>query len=191
MRVFYNFYLIAMTSSDQLELELSSDTPAASPALSPFPQYAITPSSTPGGIVRWWEKLTCLYVDNTEAAESRAKVLEAEMAALRGDRSGEARRRVRALRAQCDEIRSAACAYEHEAAATFEAALSEFSPALIAMLQAAGLPLADDDEMTVARFWDCLQRPAIEHVADDALFDIAVAFARFCLKEALEDNDTA
>lgn len=180
-----------MNSTDQLELELSSDTPAASPVASPLPEYVITPASTPGGILHWWETLTGLYVTNTENAEARVKVLESEIAALRRDRNGESRRRIRALRAQCDEIRSEACTYELQASAKFEAALGEFSPALIGMLQAAGLPIADDDEMTVARFWDCLQRPAIEHVADVPLSQLAVAFAQLCLSEESEENASA
>lgn len=180
-----------MNSSDQLELELSCDAPAATSAASPLPQYVVTPASTPGAILAWWDTLTGLYVTNTEGAEARAKVLEDGIAALRGNRNGEARRRIRELRSQCDEIRAEAYAYEMQAYASFEAALGEFSPTLIGLLQAAGLQIADDDEMTVACFWDCLQRPAIEHVADDPLSKIAVAFAQSCLAEESEDSAAA
>lgn len=175
-----------MNTNNQLELELSSDDAAAvMPASvpSPLPGYTITAASTPAAILAWWDTLTSLYMANTAAAEASAKSLEAEIASMRTDRSGEARRRKRALRVQCDEIRGKAIAHELVAYGMFEAALGEFSPASIAMLQAGGLAIADDDEMTVACFWDCLQRPAIEYVADMALSEIAAAYAKDAIAE--------
>lgn len=180
-----------MYKSDQLELELSSDTPAAIPAASPLPRYIVTPASTPGAILQWWDALVSGYVGNTDSAEVRAKAIEAEIALLRGNRDGASRRQIRALRAKCDEIRREAIAFEFEASALFEATLSEFSPALIAMLQAEGLAIPDDDEMSVACFWDCLQRPAIEYVANVPLSELAREYAREALAQIAKDGDTA
>jgi hypothetical protein len=176
--------------SDQLELELSSsdDGAAAEASPSPLPHYKIEMTSTPATIVAWWDALVVKIEEARELATSRAKPLHDQISALRGSRTGNARQRIRALRAQCEAVDADAEAVDFEAHALFEAALGEFSPALIRLLQAAGLSIPDDEEMAVAEFWDVLQRPAIEYVGQRPIADLARAYAEEVLAEIRADE---
>ena len=170
--------------SCQLELELPFEGEAAGHLSAPFRPFVITPDTTPASIVQWWDEL-CAAIDAArDTAAANAAALDAELATLRAARGGDAGQRKRMLRAQRQALAAAAELVDVTAHAAFEAALDEFSPRLVTLLQAAGLRLEhDDNEHTIARFWDCLQRPAIEHVATSAIRDIAPAFAAELLAE--------
>jgi hypothetical protein len=66
---------------------------------------------------------------------------------------------------------------EFRAYALFEQALNDFTPRLKELLRIEGIVVETDDDSTIADFWDCLQRPAIEYLASVPLREIA---KRFC-----------
>ena len=98
-----------------------------------MPAFVLTEERTPAEIVAWWDDL-------------------AEFAALKGARTSAKRRRAAQLRVERARLLGKAEAVGFEAYGTFEGTLSEFSPRLIRLIQAEGLDVADDDEMTVAVF---------------------------------------
>ena len=164
---------------EQLELGFAECTePASGGEEMALPHFALTEEATPGQIVGWWDDLVARFRAERRAAEERAKPIEEKIAALKGQRTKEARAAVRRLREERDIWLARAEEVERTAYAMFEAALGEFAPRLIAMLQAEGLDIADDDEMATAVFWDCLQRPDIEYCAGMTLREIAKVFVR-------------
>lgn len=145
-----------------------------------FPGFILTEERTPAEIVAWWDELVAVFTAVATAADARVAALDAELNHLKGARGIAERCRVARLRTERTQRLAAAEAVEFEAYGLFEGTLSEFSPRLIQMLQAEGMAIPDDDEMAVAVFWDCLQRPAIEHCAHLPLRQIARDFARDC-----------
>ena len=159
--------------SDQLDLGLQ-EAASADPAEHTvrLQDFALTPESTPAAIVVWWDDLVQIFTTVAEQAKQEIVPIDAELTALSRPNSGEPRRRKRMLIEKKTALLDGAEAVEFEAYALFEATLSEFSPTLISPLQAAGLDIPDDYEMAVANFWDCLERPVIEHLADVPLREI-------------------
>ncbi len=166
-------------SADQLELALDDRTEATA-ELPALPSLALSADTTPGAILAWWDDLVEIFTRAADEAKGKLAPLRAELDALKAERTGEARRRTRRLREEEREILGAAEAVEFAAYGLFEGTLAEFSPQLIQMLQAEGLDIPDDDEMAVAEFRDCLQRPAIEWCAQMPLREIV---RHFCAKE--------
>lgn len=166
------------------QLELGLDGDAASTAVEAaivLPDYAVTEDSTPAAIIAWWDKLVAAFTQEAEAIRPELTYLESELAGLKGQRTGVSRRRAAQLRAARENLLARAEAVEFAAYGLFEGTLGEFSPRLIALMQAQGLDVPDDDEMAVAEFWDCLQRPAIEWCAELSLRDI---IREFCDRNA-------
>jgi hypothetical protein len=122
-----------------------------------------------------------------KSREAKTKVapLEAEITALKGQRTGEARRRKTQLREGRDRIFARAGATEFEAYGMFEAALEEFTPRLIELMKTEGVVLESDGESEVASFWDCLHRPDIEYCSEMPLREIVL---HFCREAALDEE---
>ena len=164
---------------EQLAL-LFDDEPAPGPADEPvsLPQFFVSEEKTPGAIIDWWYELVGIFTAGAREAKTKVAPLEAEITALKGQRTGEARRRKAQLREERDRIFARAEATEFEAYGMFEAALEEFTPRLIELMKTEGVVLESDGESEIASFWDCLHRPDIEYCSDMPLREIVRHFCR-------------
>lgn len=166
-----------MDAQLELPFEEPSEVPGAADEAVALPSFALSEDRTPAEIRAWWDALVATFTCAAKEAEQKAAPLEAELAGLKGVRTATARQRARFLRTEREQLLARAEAVEFAAYAAFEGALAEFSPRLITLMQAAGLDVADDDEMAVANFWECLERPAIEYCAEQPLRELVRDFA--------------
>lgn len=162
----------------QLELQLA-DQPETNDleGRTLLPEFVIVDETTPGDLLRWWDDLVAIFTSEMERTKANAEPLTAELAKLKGQRTTEARRRAAKLREQRELLFARAEDTEFRAYALFEQALTDFTPRLKELLRAGGVAVEADDDSAIADFWDCLQRPAIEHYASLPLREIA---KRFC-----------
>lgn len=151
-----------------ITLPIEPEPGAAPPRAPALPALALNAQRTPTEIVAWWDELDALAAAAKRAAATACAPLLAELAALLAQTSATARRRAARWQAVCAQQRASAEAIAGTALAACEGSLAEFSPRLIAMLQAEGLEIADDDELVVAEFWVSLQPPLLECYAGTA-----------------------
>ncbi len=161
----------------QLELEFgTSPVPANSKEL--LPVLEISPGTTPGEINRWWDKLVVVFDEAAREAQTKAEPLEHDIRGLKGKRDKASRLRVAQLREGIAAIFCSALKRKDDAYALFESTLEAFAPKLREIFRALNVSTEDDYTSETEEFWQCLQRPDIEHNADVQLSEVARVFAR-------------
>jgi hypothetical protein len=158
------------------------DTPSASsssPATPPppkiiLPEFTLTEDSTPGDIQVYWEDLTAIAEQEQSDINSQLDCIKAELNTLVGKCSPEQRERKKILRQKEKNLKTIAYS---SILGTFQTVLlttlEEFTPRLLDLLRETELETEEEILEAAEGFWECLERPAIEHVGHTSLRDIA------------------
>ncbi len=162
---------------DQLQLPLDPESEVIdAEGRTPLPAFVLADDTTPADVLRWWDELVAVFTSEVDAAKANAEPLTAELAKLKAQRTRDARHRAAKLREERDAIFARAEEVELRAYALFERTLTEFTPRLMELFAEAGAVVPTDRDPSIEYFWDCLQRPAIEHLAHAPLREIVWCF---------------
>ncbi|OAM91769.1 hypothetical protein OH491_24900 [Termitidicoccus mucosus] len=166
-------------SSVQLELPLGDRLPAPPESPPPpeipkitLPEFTLTENSTPRDIQTWWELMIITVEQERIAAKPRLDIIKSELKSLTGKLTWDQRERKKILRQKQDELGATANAMLGAFQRIFETTLEDFTPSLLAMLRETELKTEDNVLTAADEFWECLQRPDIEHVCQASLRDI-------------------
>ncbi len=156
---------------------------AVSPCAAPveFPAFALSEETTPAEILGWWDSIVEKIELAWQAGEKRAAPLTEELRGLKGKRDGASRRLAASLRARICDVMTAAKAVHGRGYALFETTIADFAPRLTKLIVDQGVVSDDDYETEVDDFWQCLQRPDIEHNSKMTLREIVKFFWRDCV----------